>query len=167
MSSRAPEFSLANAGAGPDPLSLSALSEDVAFVVLFFQRDHYCTNCRQQVRDVAERYDEFRGRNAEVVSIVPEPLARVEEWQESYDLPYPLLADPDATVGDAYGQPVRFGVLGEFSDFFGRMPEVIIVDRRGTDPEVAYVYQGSSTFDRPEVEDLLAELDTLRDGGVE
>jgi peroxiredoxin Q/BCP len=167
MDSRAPEFSLANAGAGPDPFSLSALSEDVAFVVLFFQRDHYCTNCRQQVRDVAERYDEFRGRNAEVVSIVPEPLARVEEWQESYDLPYPLLADPDATVGDAYGQPVRFGVLGEFSDFFGRMPEVIIVDRRGTDPEVAYVYQGSSTFDRPEVEDLLAELDTLRDGGVE
>jgi peroxiredoxin Q/BCP len=167
MSSRAPEFSLANAGAGPDPLSLSALSEDVAFVVLFFQRDHYCTNCRQQVRDVAERYDEFRARNAEVVSIVPEPLARVEEWQESYDLPYPLLADPDATVGDAYGQPVRFGVLGEFSDFFGRMPEVIIVDRRGTDPEVAYVYQGSSTFDRPEVEDLLAELDTLREGRAE
>jgi peroxiredoxin Q/BCP len=116
---------------------------------------------------VAERYEEFRARDAEVVSIVPEPLARVEEWQESYDLPYPLLADPDATVGDAYGQPVRFGVLGEFSDFFGRMPEVIIVDRRGTDPEVAYVYQGSSTFDRPEVEDLLAELDTLRDGGVE
>jgi peroxiredoxin Q/BCP len=167
MSSRAPEFSLANAGAGPDPLSLSALSEDVAFVVLFFQRDHYCTNCRQQVRDVAERYEEFRARDAEVVSIVPEPLARVEEWQESYDLPYPLLADPDATVGDAYGQPVRFGVLGEFSDFFGRMPEVIIVDRRGTDPEVAYVYQGSSTFDRPEVEDLLAELDTLREGRAE
>jgi peroxiredoxin Q/BCP len=162
MSSHVPEFSLANAGAGPDPFSLSALSDDVAFAVLFFQRDHYCTNCRQQVRDVAERYDEFRARNAEVVSIVPEPLDRVEAWQDSYDLPYPLLADPDATVGDAYDQPVRFGILGKISDFFGRMPEVVIVDRRGADPEIAYAYEGSSTFDRPEIDDLLAELDALR-----
>jgi peroxiredoxin Q/BCP len=52
--------------------------------------------------------------------------------------------------------------LGRFSDFFGRMPEVVVVDRRGTDPEVASVYAGSSTFDRPEIEDLLAELDRLR-----
>lgn len=167
MSSRVPDFSLANAGPGPDRFSLSALSDDVAFVVLFFQRDHYCTNCRQQVRAVAERYDEFRARNAEVVSIVPEPLDKVEEWQDSYDLPYPLLADPDATVGNAYDQPVRFGILGKFSDFFGRMPEVVIVDRRGTDPEMAYVYEGSSTFDRPEVQELLAELDRLRNETTE
>lgn len=167
MSSHIPEFSLPNAGVGPDPFSLSALSDDVAFVVLFFQRDHYCTNCRKQVRDVAERYDEFRARNAEVVSIVPEPLDMVEEWQDSYDLPYPLLADPDTRVGDAYDQPVRFGLLGAFSDFFGRMPKVVIVDRRETDPKVVYAYEGSSTFDRPAVEDLLAQLDTLRDETAE
>jgi peroxiredoxin Q/BCP len=162
MHSQVPEFSLANAGVGPDPFSLSALSGDVAFVVVCFQRDHYCTNCRQQVQDLAQRYDEFRDRDAEVVSIVPEPLSEVEAWQDSYDLPYPLLADPDATVGDAYDQPVRFGVLGSVSDFLGRMPAVVIVDRRGADPEIAYVHRGSSTFDRPAIDDLLVELDTLR-----
>ena len=66
------------------------------------------------------------------------------------------------TVGDAYDQPVRFGLLGRLSDFFGRMPEVAIVDRRGETPELAYTYRGSSTFDRPSVDDLLAELDALR-----
>ena len=162
MTEPVPDLSLPNVGVGPDPFTVSELPADVSFVVLFFQRDHYCTNCRKQVQDVAGRIEEFRDRDAEVVSIVPEPVERVEQWQESYDLPYPLLADPDAEVGDAYDQPVRFGVLGRFSDFFGRMPEVVVIDRRGSEPTVAYVHKGSSTFDRPEIDEILAELDELR-----
>jgi len=155
-------FSLPNAAAGPDPFSLESLSAETAFVVLLFQRDHYCTNCRQQVQAVAERYDEFQTRDAEVASIVPEPAAKLESWQESYDLPYPLLADPEAAVGDAYDQPVRFGILGSLSDFFGRMPAVAIIDRRGETPEIVSTHRGSSTFDRPEIDELLSTLDDLR-----
>jgi peroxiredoxin Q/BCP len=158
---RVPAFELPNVGTGPDPFSLSSLPEDVSFAVLFFQRDHYCTNCRQQVQDVDARIEEFHDRDAEVVSIVPEAKERVAGWQEEYDLSFPLLADAEAEVGTAYDQPVRFGVLGRFSDFLGRMPEVVIVDRRGDEPEIAYVYRGSSTFDRPDLNDLLAELDQL------
>src|SRR6056297_2861055 len=161
MSTQLTDFSLPNVAAGPNPFLLSALGEEVDFVVLFFQRDHYCTNCRKQVQQLADHVEAFHERNAEIVSIVPEPLERVESWQASYDLPYPLLADPDAEVGEAYDQPVRFGMLGRFSDFFGRMPEVVIIDRRGSDPEIAYVHQGRSTFDRPDIEDLLNELDAL------
>jgi peroxiredoxin Q/BCP len=156
------DFELPNVAAGPDPFSLSALPAETEFVVLCFQRDHYCTNCRKQVQALADRVAAFRERDTEVVSIVPEPVERVREWQASYDLPYPLLADPDAAVGEAYDQPVRFGILGRISDFFGRMPEVVIVDRRGDRPGIAAVHQGSSTFDRPAIDDLLAELDALR-----
>lgn len=164
MSTDAPDFSLPNAGPGADPFSLSELPDDVRFVVLFFQRDYYCTNCRSQIQDLADRVQEFRERDAEVVSIVPEPLNHVEDWQSRYELPYPLLADPDAEVGEAYEQPVRFGLLGSVSDFLGRMPEVAIVDRRGDDPEIAYAHRGQSTFDRPGIDDLLATLDELREG---
>ena len=40
------ECSLPNVGPGPDPFTLDALPEDIVVVVLLFQRDHYCTNCR-------------------------------------------------------------------------------------------------------------------------
>jgi peroxiredoxin Q/BCP len=162
MTEHASDFSLPNVAVGPDPFSLSDLPDDVDFVVLFFQRDYYCTNCRKQVQQLADRVDDFRDRDAEVVSIVPEPVDRVEAWQESYDLPFPLLADPDTEAGDAYDQPVRFGILGRFSDFFGRMPEIVLIDRRGTEPEIAYVHKGSSTFDRPEIDEILGEIDDLR-----
>lgn len=156
------DVSLPNVAAGPDPFSLASLPDDVSFVVLFLQRDYYCTNCRSQVQTLADRIDEFHDRDAEVVSVLPEPRDRAADWQARYDLPFPLLADPDAAVGEAYDQPVRFGFLGELSDFFGRMPEVVVVDRRGDQPEVAYTYRGRSTFDRPDVDEVLAELDHLR-----
>ena len=162
MASQAPDFSLPNAAVGPDPFSPSALEEDVDFLVVLFQRDHYCTNCRKQVQAFAARIEEFHERDAEVASIVPEPLDKVAEWHEKYDLPYPLLADPDAEVGEAYDQPVRFGVLGDVSDFLGRMPEAVVLNLRGNEPEIVYAYQGRSTFDRPDVNELLAELDDLR-----
>lgn len=156
-----PAFELANVGPGPDPLSLSALAAEHDYVVLLFQRDHYCTNCRQQVQAVADRYGAFRERGAEVVSVLPEPRERAREWHREYDLPYPLAADPEATAGTAYDQPVRFGLLGRFSDFLGRMPAAVVVDCRD-EPTVAWTHCGSSTFDRPDVPDLLAALDDLR-----
>jgi len=162
MSQSFVEFSLPNLGSGPDPFSVDALPADTEFVLLCFQRDYHCTNCRKQVQQLAEAYESFHERGAEVVSIVPEPAERVAEWQTEYDLPFPLLADPDAELGDAYDQPVRFGFLGDWSDFIGRMPAIVVLDLRGEEPTVATVHRGRSTFDRPSVEELLAELDELR-----
>jgi peroxiredoxin Q/BCP len=126
------------------------------------QRDHYCTNCRKQIQAFADRYGEFEQRSTEVVSVVPEPRENVQEWQDSYDLPYPLLADPDAGVGENYDQPVRFGVLGRISDFFGRMPEAVVVDLRSPKPSAVWVHRGSSTFDRPEIDEVLEAIDEAR-----
>ena len=160
MPETVPEFSLPNVGPGPDPLSLSDLEAD--FAVLFLQRDYYCTNCRTQVQALADRHEAFRDRGAEVVSVLPEPREQAADWQDRYDLPYPLLADPDAEVGDAYDQPVRFGPLGRLSDFFGRMPEVVVMNLCGDTPELAWVHRGSSTFDRPDIEEVLGVLEDLR-----
>lgn len=155
------EFELENVGAGPDPLSLSALADEHDFVLLLFQRDYHCTNCRKQVQVFADWYDEFREFGVEIVSIVPEPRERVAEWQAEYDLPFPLCADPDKRVSEAYDQPVRFGILGNLSDFLGRMPKAVLLDCRG-DPEVVYTHEGSSTWDRPELEELFETLDSLQ-----
>jgi len=61
---------------------------------------------------MADHYDEFQARNTEIVSIVPEPPDQVQDWQDSYGLPFPLCAYPDKRVSEGYDQPVRFGVLG-------------------------------------------------------
>jgi peroxiredoxin Q/BCP len=163
MATSAPAFELPNVAAGPDPYRLAdrVADADVDFVVLLFQRDYYCGNCRDQVRAVADRYDEFAERGAEVASVLPEPADKAAGWQDSYDLPFALLADESKAVGDDYDQPTRFGALGSLHDLVGRMPEAVILDVRGDEPAVAFTHRGSSPTDRPSIDDLLAELDDL------
>jgi peroxiredoxin Q/BCP len=110
---------------------------------------------------MAAHYGEFTDRNTEVVSVVPEPAERLRGWQTEYDLPYPLCADPDKRVSEAFDQPVRFGVLGALSDFLGRMPKAVLLDCRD-EPTVVYSHEGSSTWDRPELSELFGAIDEQR-----
>lgn len=159
----APDFELPNVGPGPDPCSLAALTADNDFLVLYFQRDHLCTNCRKQVKDVKERFESFQSRDALPVSILPETRGKGEQWQEKYDLPYPLLVDPWTDTPQAYEQPVRFGFIGDVSDFLGRMPRVVVIDARGPEPRIVWTHSGRSTFDRPSSRDVLTAIDDHRD----
>lgn len=171
------ELVLPNVGPGPDSLSLADLTAPVApadpttvdesdpaydTVVLLLHRDHHAGQCRRQVRAVGDRYDEFRDRGCAVVSVVPEPRERVREWQERYELPYPICADPEATLGEAFDQPVRLGSLGRRFDLVGRMPAAIVFDTG--DPEtddlsIVAAYRGRTILDRPEIDALLAHAD--------
>lgn len=147
-------FSIPNAGKGPDPFGFEDLEE--RFVLLFFQRDYFCTNCRQQVKELATTYDRFTERGTEVISVLPEPKQRAKDWVETYDLPFPLLADPNNEMSDAFDQDVRFGILGRFSDFLGRMPKIVGIDTKNE--TVFYEYSGSSTFDRPKLETVIGAI---------
>lgn len=148
---------LPNGGSGPDPLRLDRVDAD--FVVLLFHRDFHCGNCQTQASAVADRYEEFQQHDAVVVSVLPESKRRAAEWAAEYELPFPVVADPDSTTADRFGQPVRFGLLGKLHDLIGRMPLVVIIDRRGDDPRLVYSYVGDAPGDRPTVDSLLLELE--------
>jgi peroxiredoxin Q/BCP len=157
VSTRVHDFALPNVAAGPEQFRLSTAAErpDTDAIVLLFQRDYHCTKCRQQVQSVAERYDEFEAVDTLVAAVLPEPVGRAENWQDSYELPYPLLADPEKAVGDEYDQPTRFGVLGSLHDLVGRMPLAVVFDTRSDESELVEAIEGKTPADRPSVDDLL------------
>lgn len=157
----AKEHELPNVGAGADPYSLEDAFEDADAVVVLLQRDYHCHICKEQTQDAAERYSEFEERGAEVVVVLPDSREKAEGWAEKMDLPFPLLADEDATMGDEYGQKVRFGPIGRLHDFVGRMPVALVLtkDEEGGDIEVAYEHKGDSFGDRPSVDDLLEQVE--------
>jgi len=162
MSGRvAPAFELPNVGPGPDPLSLADLTAEAELVVLFFQRDYNSTACREQVARVGKRTDGFAARDAAVAAVVPDSRDRVERWGERIDPPFPLLADPEGTVGPEYGQSVRLPVVGDWSEFLGRMPVVAVVDARGPDPETGWTYRSRWAGDRPRTAAVLDAVDEV------
>lgn len=159
----APDFELPNAGVGPDPLSLDRVVQRVDFAVLLLLRDYHCPACKNQVQTLAEEARQFAEMNAVVLPVLPEPVERAEAWQEQFDLPFPLLADPDKEVADRYDQSTRYGALGKLHDLIGRLPESVILDTRGDEAEIVYTYEGDSPGDRPEVETLVEEIDELQE----
>jgi peroxiredoxin Q/BCP len=163
MSVDVAKFELENAGAGTSPFRLeNTLSNaDMEAVFVLLKRDYHCRKCRQQVQAIAARYDEFVDEQALVVAVLPEPIERARNWQESYDLPFPLLADPAKQLGDDLEQPSRFGALGNLHDLIGRMPEALVVDVSGDEPVVTYVHKGSSPSDRPSIDELRNEVRQL------
>lgn len=166
MSAEQLDFALENVAEGPDPLRLTELAarEDVDSVVLLFQRDYHCVKCRRQVQAIADRYEAFEAADAVVASVLPEPRERAASWQVTYELPFPLLADPSTEVSDEYDQPTRFGALGSLSDFVGRMPLAVVFDTRDGEPSIAATRSGSTPGDRPAVDDLLEAAAEPRSG---
>ncbi len=158
------DFELPNVTTAFDPFQLLdyAADPDRKALVLLFLRDYHCPKCRNQVETIAERYEEFEARNADVVAVLPEPVDRTRTWAKSSELPFPLLADGSKTVGEQYDQPTRFGALGGLHDMIGRMPEAVVIEATATEPIVDSVYRGNSPGDRPSVAELLARIDSIR-----
>lgn len=166
MSSRAvPRFELENVAVGPDPLSMEVIAATVDVAVLVLLRDHHCPMCRWQVKQLASAAEEMNLRDAAVIPILPNSREKAETWQERYDLPFPLLADPEGVVGDELGQTVRFGHVGKLHNFLGRMPMATVVDCRG-EPRIVDDYDGDMIWDRPDVEDVLASIDEVQSSFV-
>lgn len=153
------DFTLPNVGAGADPFTLSDCDADLALVLI--HRHYLCGNCRGQVKDVTAQYGEFVDRDTEVVSVVPTSEDKAAEWADTHDVPYPLLSDPEKSVGSQYGQPVKFGFLGRRFELLGRMPQVALLDLR-REPELLWESVGRHPADRPDVEDLVDEIDKFR-----
>jgi peroxiredoxin Q/BCP len=153
------ENELPNVGAGEDPYRLTDAFEQADTVALLLQRDYHCHICEEQTQELVDKYDEFSNRGAEVVVVLPDSRSKAEKWAKSMRLPFPLLADDGATIGEKYGQEVRFGVLGRLHDFVGRMPAVLVLNNEAGEITVAYEYKGDSYGDRPSVDDILEQVD--------
>ena len=54
-------------------------------------------------------YGAIQQAGAEAVAIVVAPLATVEEWCQGFKVQYPMLADSDHQVSEAYGVYDLFG----------------------------------------------------------
>lgn len=98
--SQAPEFELRSTGGGT--VSLSDELERGPAVVLI-NRGHWCSFCGEQLQTFGEvAYDLWFHDDVNVLSVVTDPLQKVTEMRDRYDLNVQLLADPDGEVADRY-----------------------------------------------------------------
>ena len=79
-------------------------------VVLAFYPGDFTPGCTRQMCSYRDHFDEFEGVEATLLGISPQDVDSHEKWIEKRNLPFPLLADTEKKVIEAYG--VGAPVLG-------------------------------------------------------
>jgi peroxiredoxin Q/BCP len=72
-------------------------------VVLAFYPGDFTLGCTRQMCQYRDQFAEFEGVQAVLLGISPQDVDSHEKWIVEKKFPFPLLADVDRTVVDAYG----------------------------------------------------------------
>lgn len=72
-------------------------------VVLYFYPKDDTSGCTAQACDLRDAIPRFDGVDAVVLGVSPDSVASHEKFRAKYDLNFPLLADEDHAVAEAYG----------------------------------------------------------------
>ena len=95
----APDFELASDEG--ETVTLSALRGKP--VVLYFYPKDDTPGCTTEACEFRDAYDRFRKQGVEILGVSPDTEASHQKFKSKYELPFPLLADPDHRAAEAYG----------------------------------------------------------------
>ena len=71
-------------------------------VVLYFYPKDDTPGCTKQACGFGERYPQFQEQDAVVLGVSKDSVASHKKFEEKYNLPFTLLADPDLEAIKAY-----------------------------------------------------------------
>lgn len=106
----APEFT-AEALVGNDTKKLSLSDYKGKWVVLYFYPADFTFVCPTELGDLADRYEDFKSMNTEVISVSTDTAFVHKAWKDNSEtikkINFPMLADPTGKVCKAYGTYIR------------------------------------------------------------
>lgn len=97
-------------------------------VVLYFYPKDDTPGCTVQACGVRDAWDELNSR-AKIFGVSVDPTASHEKFIKKYQLPFPLLSDPDKKIVNAYGVWVEKSMYGR--KYLGAERSTFIIDAAG------------------------------------
>lgn len=145
----APDFSLAGNGGATHRLS-DYRGKPV--VLVFYPADDSPV-CTRQLNSYNNELDAFNNVGAQVLAVSSQDVASHEDFAAKHGLKFPLLADTDKKVAEAYG---TVGPLG-----FPRR-SVFVINGQGT---ITYAHRAIAGLTFRPVEELISAVEDARSQG--
>ncbi len=122
---KAPDFTLTSTN-GTD-LTLSEY--EGKNVVLYFYPKDMTPGCTTEACDFRDQNDLFKELNTVVLGVSADPVEKHQKFTEKHSLPFPLLADEDHQVAEAYGAWQLKKNFGK--EYMGIQRSTIVIDQDG------------------------------------
>lgn len=98
-------------------------------IVLYFYPRADTPGCTTEACGFRDRMADYQGRSAIVLGISPDPVEDVTQFARKFSLNFPLLADPDHRVCEAYGVWQEKNRMGKVS--WGVVRTTFLIDAEG------------------------------------
>jgi thioredoxin-dependent peroxiredoxin len=98
-------------------------------LVVYFYPKADTPGCTAQACGVRDHHDDYAKVGTTVLGVSPDTVAKVKKFHDKYDLDFPLLADSDHAVADAYGVWVEKSMYGK--KYFGNERTTFVIDKDG------------------------------------
>lgn len=103
-------------------------------VVLYFYPRADTPGCTTEACGFRDRIVDYHQQDVTILGVSPDPVEDVTKFAQKFNLNFPLLADPDHKVCEAYGvwqEKVRFGKAS-----MGVVRTTFIIDQQGNIEQV-------------------------------
>jgi peroxiredoxin Q/BCP len=121
----APDFTLPDQHGSP--VTLSDLRGKA--VVLYFYPKADTPGCTTQACGVRDHRTDYERAGAVVLGVSPDPVKRIAKFDDKYGLGFPLLADEDHAVAEAYGVWIEKSMYGR--KYMGNERTTFVIDPEG------------------------------------
>jgi peroxiredoxin Q/BCP len=122
---RAPDFTLPSDTEGD--VSLSSFRGQK--VLLYFYPKDNTSGCTTQACELRDDLPRFEGGGVVVLGVSPDSVKSHAKFREKHDLNFPLLADEDHTVSEAYGVWKEKKMYG--NTYMGIERSTFLIDEEG------------------------------------
>ncbi|MDF2680987.1 MAG: thioredoxin-dependent thiol peroxidase [Brevibacillus sp.] len=98
-------------------------------VVLYFYPKDMTPGCTTEACDFRDYHPQFKQLDTVVLGISPDEVKSHDKFVAKHELPFPLLADPDHQVAEAYGVWALKKMYGR--EYMGIERSTFVIDKQG------------------------------------
>lgn len=116
-------------------------------IALYFYPKDDTPGCTKQACNLRDEYEHLRRDDIAVIGVSADPVESHEKFAKKYDLPFPLIADPEHDILEAYGVWGERNLYGR--KFMGTTRTTFLIDEEGVIKQV---------IKRPKVKEHASEI---------
>jgi thioredoxin-dependent peroxiredoxin len=122
---KAPEFSAPTNGGG----TVSLKDFKGKYLVLYFYPKDDTPGCTKEACGFRDAYQDFEKAGAVVLGVSTDSVKKHDKFVEKFQLPFPLLADEDKSIVEAYGVWGKKKFMGR--EYMGTNRVTFLIDPKG------------------------------------
>ena len=130
VGAKAPEFSAETDGG--EKIRLKDLRGKK--VVLYFYPKDNTPGCTREASDFRDTYGKIQKKGTVIIGVSPDSVKSHGNFKTKFELPFPLVSDPEHQIAEAYGVWVEKSMYGR--KYMGIERATFVIDEKGSIAEI-------------------------------